>query len=333
MSSYTTRYLTGEEFKEWDALVIQSPNYSIFDTLLWLDTLSSVLKCNIMILGVFKKDNLVGGVATNVIERFGIKIAKTPHMCNFNSCHYIPRESLHRSKQERHNYEITTLIAERLQKDFHHVVITNHPEFNDVRGFRLNGWRQNILYSYCIHLSKMDFSLISSSKKGWVKKARKNLIKIEEIDSIVTVYKVIEQTYARQGIECPLTLDELSGIYKRVSDNIVILAAKEQENGKYIAVYVIITDNRKNCAYSMFNGYDMDYANSGANSLLLWETIEYFKDKGFELLDTGEALMSSKASFKSEFSSGLVSYYQVSKSNLLFKLLWHFTRGKIDQRR
>ena len=331
MSSYTTRYLTSEEYKEWDALVIQSPNYSIFDTLLWLDTLSSVLKCNIMILGVFKKDNLVGGVAINEIERFGIKIAKTPHMCNFNSCHYIPRKFLHRSKQERYIYEITTLIAERLQNDFHHVVITNHPEFKDVRGFRLNGWRQNILYSYCIYLSKMDFSLISSSKKGWVKKARKNLIKIEEIDSIVTVYKVIEQTYTRQGIKCPLTLDALSGIYKRISDSIVILAAKEQENGRYIAVYVIITDSRKNCAYSMFNGYDMDFANSGANSLLLWETIEYFKDRGFEFLDIGEALMPSKVSFKSEFSSGMVSYYQVSKSNLLFSIAWHLTKGRILQ--
>mgnify|MGYP003984578329 FL=1 len=177
----------------------------------------------------------------------------------------------------------------------------------------------------------MDFSLISSSKKGWVKKARKNLIKIEEIDSIVTVYKVIEQTYTRQGLKCPLTLDELSGIYKRISDSIVILAAKEQENGRYIAVYVIITDSRKNCAYSMFNGYDTGFANSGANSLLLWETIEYFKDKGFEFLDIGEALMPSKVSFKSEFSSGMVSYYQVSKSNLLFSIAWYLTKGRILQ--
>ncbi len=329
MSGYKTRYLTRDEYEKWDELVSKSPASNIFDTTLWLNTLSSVLNSDISILGVFNNGNLIGGVATNVIERFGIKIAKTPHMCNFNSCHYIPRKSLHRSKQERHIYKITTLIAERLQKDFHHVVITNHPEFNDVRGFRLNGWVQNIIYSYSIHLSKMDFSLISSSKKGWVKKARKNLIKIEEINNIVTVYNIIEQTYTKQGIQCPLTLDELSGIYKKISDSIVILAAKEQEHGRYIAVYVIITDNRKSCAYSMFNGYDTGFANSGANSLLLWETIEYFKNKGFELLDTGEALMSSKASFKSEFSSDLVPYYQVSKSNLWFRFLWHFSRGKI----
>lgn len=286
-----------------------------------------------MILGVFKKDNLVGGVATNVIERFGIKIAKTPHMCNFNSCHYIPRESLHRSKQERHIYEITTLIAERLQKDFHHVVITNHPEFKDVRGFRLNGWRQNILYSYCIDLHKIDFSLISSSKKGWVKKAQKNLIKIEEIDNIVTVYKVIEQTYTRQGIHCPLTLDELSEIYKIINDNIIILAAREQEKERYIAVYASLVDQKKNCVYGLFNGYDTEFADSGANTLLLWEAIEYFKDNGFAFFDTGEALLPSKANFKSEFSADLVPYYQVSKSNLPFKLLWHLTRGKIAQRR
>jgi lipid II:glycine glycyltransferase (peptidoglycan interpeptide bridge formation enzyme) len=232
------------------------------------------------------------------------------------------------SKQERYIHEITISIANRLQDDFHYVVITNHPEFKDIRGFKRKEWRQNIVYSYCIYLRKIDLSLISPSKRGWIKKARKRLITVEEVKDVKSVYNIINDTYIRQNLKCPLTLEEISGIYKRISDNMVILAAKEQEKGKYIAVYITIIDSRRNCVYSMFNGYDTEFANTGANSLLLWEAIEYFRDKGFEFFDIGEALMSSKTSFKSEFSSDIIPFYQVSKSNLLFKFLWHFAKGK-----
>lgn len=98
MTSYTTRYLTKDEYKEWDELVSQSPTSNIFDTTSWLSALSSVLNSDIRILGVFNKEDLIGGVAFNVIKRFGIKIAKVPPMSTFNSCHYIPKETQHKDR-------------------------------------------------------------------------------------------------------------------------------------------------------------------------------------------------------------------------------------------
>src|SRR3990167_5951699 len=164
MSSYTTKYLTRDEYKEWEELVLQSPTYNIFDTTLWLDTLSSVLKCDINILGVFKGENLVGGVAFNVIKRFGIKIANIPPMSAFNSCHYISRNTQYKEKQRIYIQGILTSIAERLQNDFDYVVIANHPEFKDIRGFLWKNWNQCILYSYRTNLHGVEFSLISAAK-------------------------------------------------------------------------------------------------------------------------------------------------------------------------
>ncbi|MBT6228989.1 MAG: hypothetical protein HOI47_20290, partial [Candidatus Scalindua sp.] len=82
--------------------MLQSPNYNIFDTTLWLDTLSSVLKSGIKILGVFKKEELIGGVVFNVIKRLGIKIANTPPMNFYNSLHYIPRDTQHKDRLGRY---------------------------------------------------------------------------------------------------------------------------------------------------------------------------------------------------------------------------------------
>lgn len=331
MSSYTARYLAKDEYKEWDELVLQSPTYNIFDTTLWLNTLSSVLKCNIKILGVFKGQNLVGGVAFNVIKRFGIKIANIPPMSAFNSCHYILRETQHKDRLGKRIQDILVTIAERLQNDFHYAVVTNHPDFKDVNAFKWKGWRQNILYSYRVPLNNVDLSLISASKRRQVKKAQKKLIAIEEIKEIVPVYDIIEQTYIRQNLKCPLTLDEMTGIYKKMSNNIVILAAKEPVNGKCIAADIAIIDYKRKYAYSLVNAYDFEFADSGANSLVLWEGIEFFKNKGLEIFDLGEAGEPSKSSFKSQFSTELVPYYQVSKSNLLFTIVWHLTKGRIAQ--
>lgn len=329
MSSYTARYLAKDEYKEWDELVLQSPTYNIFDTTLWLNTLSSVLKCNIKILGVFKGQNLVGGVAFNVIKRFGIKIANIPPMSAFNSCHYILRETQHKDKLGKKIQDMLVTIAERLQNDFHYAVVTNHPDFKDVNAFKWKDWRQNILYSYRVPLNNVDLSLISASKRRQVKKAQKKLIAIEEIKEIVPVYDIIEQTYIRQNLKCPLTLDEMTGIYKKMSNNIVILAAKEPVNGKCIATDIAIIDYKRKYVYSLVNAYDSEFADSGANSLVLWEGIEFFKNKGLEIFDLGEAGEPSKSSFKSQFSTELVPYYQVSKSNLLFTIVWHLTKGKI----
>lgn len=331
MPSYTTRYLTKNEYKGWDELVSQSPASNIFDTTLWLSALTSVLNSDIRILGVFNKEDLVGGVAFNVIKRFGFKIAKIPPMSFFNSCHYFPRDTQHKDRLGRNIQDIVTSITERLQNDFHYIFLANHPEFKDIRGFLWKDWRQNILYSYRVPLNKIDLSLISSSKRRQVKKAQKKPIVIEEINDVTPVYDIIKNTYLRQGINCPLALDEISGIYKSMGCNVMIQTAREQGNGDFKAVIIYVIDYKIKCVYNLLNGYTPDYPDSGANTLLIWEGIKFFKDKGFEYFDLGEAGKTAKANFKGEFFTDIVPYYLVSKSNFLFSIAWHLTRGRIAQ--
>ncbi len=329
MPDYRTRYLTRDEYEKWDKLVSQSPASNIFDTTLWLDTLSSVLNSNIRILGVFNNGDLIGGVAFNVIKRFGMKIAKVPPMSVFNSCHYIPKETAHKDRLGRFIQEIVTAIAEKLQNDYYYVFLANHMEFQDIRGFLWKDWRQIILYSYRVPLDNVDLSLISASKRRQVKKALKSLIVVEEVKDVAHIYDIIKNTYLRQGIECPLTLKELSGMYERMGDNMIISAAREQGNGDYKAVIVYVADYKRKCIYNLLNGHEHETPDSGANTLLIWEGIKFFKNKGFVYYDLGEAGMSSKANFKGEFNTDLVPYYQVSKSNLLFSIVWHLTNGRI----
>jgi hypothetical protein len=331
MPSYTTRYLKRDEYEKWDDLVSQSPASNIFDTTLWLDTLSSVLNSDIRILGVFNKGDLIGGVAFNVIKRFGMNIAKVPPMSAFNSCHYITKDTQHKDRLGRFIQEIEIAIAEKLQTDYSYVFLANHPEVRDIRGFIWKDWRQLILYSYRVPLSNIDLPLISASKRRQVKKAQKKLIAIEEVKDVAHVYDVIKDTYFRQGIECPLTLNELSGIYERMGDNMIISAAREQDNGDYKAVIVYVVDYRRKCVYNLLNGYEPEIPDSGANTLLIWEGIRFFKDKGFEYFNLGESGRSSKANFKGEFYTDLVPYYQVSKSNFLFSIAWHLTKGRIAE--
>ncbi|MBT3881150.1 MAG: GNAT family N-acetyltransferase [Candidatus Scalindua sp.] len=311
--------------------MLQSPNYNIFDTTLWLDTLSSVLKSGIKILGVFKKEELIGGVVFNVIKRLGIKIANTPPMNFYNSLHYIPRDTQHKDRLGRYINDILVAIAERLQNDFHYVVITNHHECKDIRGLKNRNWRQNIHYYYRVDLDSVDLSLISASKRRQVKKAQKKLIAFEDVKEVSHIYNIIKNTYLREGLKCPLTLDEMSGICERMGDNIMIRAVREQGSVGYKAVIVCFVDYRTRCVYNLFNGYMPAIPDSGINTLLIWKVIKFFKDKGFECLDLGMAGSQSKANFKSEFNTDVVPHYQLSKSKFRFKFLWHLTKGRIIQ--
>ncbi|MBT6229587.1 MAG: GNAT family N-acetyltransferase, partial [Candidatus Scalindua sp.] len=157
------------------------------------------------------------------------------------------------------------------------------------------------------------------------------MIVIEEIKDVVPVYDVIKDTYLRQGVECPLALNELSGIYERMGDNMMIYAAREHGNGDYKAVIIYVVDYRGQCVYNLLNGFKPDLPDTGANTLLIWEGIKLFKDKGFEYYDLGEAGRLSKANFKGEFYTDIVPYYLASKSNFLFSIAWHLSKGKIGR--
>lgn len=331
MPSYTTKYLAVNEYKDWDLLVSQSPACNIFDTTLWLDTLTCVLNRKIKILGVFNKEHLIGGVVFDVIEKFGFKIANVPPISYFNSCHYIPRDTQYKESRRRHIQNILTSIAERLQSDFHYVVIANHPELKDIRGFLWKDWNQNLLYSYRTHLDKVEFSLISKSKRLQIKRAQKKQIVIEVLEDVAPVYDIIEHTYTRQGITCPLSLDEMTEIFKRIGNNIVIIAAKGEKNEGYKSVDISVVDYKKNCVYGLFSGFVPETPDSGVNSLLQWKAIEYYKDKGFVFYDFGQAGSPSKASFKGQYDADLVPFYRVSKSSLPFSIAWHLTKGRIIQ--
>ncbi len=330
MASYITKYLARDEYGQWDELVSQSPACNIFDTTLWLDALSSIPDCNIKILGVFNKGDLIGGVAFNVIKRFGMKIACVPPLSFYNSCHYIPIKTQYKDRLGNFIQDILNSITLRLQEDFHYIIIENHPELKDIRSFVWNNWDQNVLYTYGIDLNKLDFSLISPSKRGWIKKAQKNMIITEEIKDVIPVYDILRQTYIRMNMQFPLTLNVLSEICKKIHSHISIRTTVR--NGIYNAVNIAVIDYKKSCIYNLFNGYKPENPGSGANSFLLCETMEYFKNNGFKFFDFGPAGTQSKARFKSEFCAGLFPYYRVSKSNSLkFTIAWHLTKGRILQ--
>jgi hypothetical protein len=281
-------------------------------------------------LGVFNNGDLIGGVAFNVIKRFGMKIANVPPLSFYNSCHYIPKKTQYKDKLGNYIQDILNSITVRLQVDFHYIVIANHPEFKDIRGFVWNSWDQNVIYTYGINLDKFDFSLISPSKRGWIRKAQKNMVITEEINDVAPIYDILNQTYIRLNMEFPLTLNELSEMCKKIDNHISIRATVR--NGIYEAVNIAIIDYKKNCVYNLFNGYKSENPGSGANSFLLWETLEYFKNNGFKFFDFGPAGTQGKASFKSEFCADLFPYYRVSKSNSLkFSIAWHLTKGRILQ--
>lgn len=176
--------------------------------------------------------------------------------------------------------EVVTELLSKLVK-FDSFEQTFLPEFTNWLPFYWNDFQQTTKYTYRINdLKNIDkiFSDFQENIRREIRKAQKQGILVEEINDISLFYSVVEKTYKRQNLKINFPIE----IIKKIDVNCnlyncrKILAAKDL-NGKIHCVIYLVWD--KNTMYYLIGGGDPNLRNSGATSLLLFESIKFAATK------------------------------------------------------
>ena len=206
-----------------------------------------------------------------------------------------------------------------------------HYQITDWLPFYWAGFQQSTAYSYVLEdlsdLKKVFGNIKSTYRNNKIKKAEK-LVQVRTDLSIKVFYDVQKMTFDRQGKDFVIPLSFMEKFDEAVIKNKAgqKFFAVDAEDRVHAVAYLIWDGHT---AYHLLEGGNPELRNSGANILLIWETIKYAKEiLGLNRYDFQGSMIPGVEQVRRSFGAKPIPYFQISKDySTLYRLL-KAIRGK-----
>ena len=208
--------------------------------------------------------------------------------------------------------EILSIFAEHLTKEkiFYQCF---HPDLTNWLPFLWKGFRQTSGFTYVLDdLTDLDtiWQGMESELRNVIRKAEKLQITVQPC-SPDTVYELSRKTFSRQGLSIPYRRDYLERLIQaaHVNDAGACLAAVDKTERVHAATLLIWDPKR---TYYLVSGGDPDLRSSGAQSLLLWHSIQLASTRSTVFDFEGSVLEGVERVFRA-FGARQVPYHRIMK--------------------
>ena len=311
------RILDKNEYMEWDGFVKNSPQGSLFSSIMWLEMYGEPYK----IFASFKGKEMVGGAAI-IEDGTGKNTSPLVYFTPYQGILYRDNGSMNISDRISLEKNIAVCLIEELEKIYRNISLYNHWNFKDARAFYWHCYGRvgdeyvvTLRYTSVIDISDIEkaFNCMDDDTRYEIRKAEKNLIKVVQEDDFVSFDRLHDVTFKRQGIERPEHEEKLvKKIYEALKKDgrCKIYFAKTKE-GVISASAMIIWDNKR--AYYMFGATDPETRNNGATSLLLWTIFKELCAQGFKEIDLVGVNSPNRGRFKMGFGGALIPYLLIQR--------------------
>lgn len=318
MLNLKLKILEEEEYSTWDNFCEDSPNYSIFSSSLWLKILNFAEDGTAEVLGVYNKENLIGGLLVFQRKKGPFKVAAYPPLTPFTSIIFSKPSSKRFSKIESYNKDIIKTISDYLKSRFDFISLLLHPNIIDIRNFLWERWNFGINYTYDTDLTNIQdlWQNLDKKSKYDINKGINSNLELTREENIDEFYRLYELTFSKQDRTPPIKKEFIKSMYYllRKEGKCQLYFAKSKEIN--ISSALIIWDKKK--AYYLLAASDPQFK-LGAPSFLIWKIIEDLS-KNFNSLDLCGANTDNIVKFKRDFATKLVPYYFVEKKSFFADL-------------
>ena len=303
---FTLRYLEPDEYPTWDALVVISPQGSVFCRSWWLNAVGEV-----RILACFSGGELIAGIPLYVEKHFGIPVCTMPKLTRAWGVIMRPLEGK------------TVVAAARETKILHAFAVqlaryrlffqAFHPSLTNWLPFYWAGFRQTTRFTYVLDdLTDLGrvWHGISESARGQIRKAERAGLKVAPC-SIEEVYRCECQSFLRQGRRPSESQSFLKRIYDCAKENnSAACFGTVDRNGVVHSARLLAWD--KNQAYNLVTGTDSTFRDSAANTLGVWSAIQFVAQRS-RSFDFAGSIIEGIARFNRNFGAKQVPYNYVMK--------------------
>jgi hypothetical protein len=323
MADPEARELTSDDFAEWDKLVMESPQGTIFQTSDWLRLCAEEWRGKTKFWGCFQNDELIGGCALRVLNIGFLKRAANSSMMT-PYAGVILKPLLDGAKLKRvevYYRDVINSLCSQLE-DLSYVRLSNSPSFVDVRPFTQRGWVPKVKYTYVLSLPEATLNHFTKDMRYEIRKAEKQGIKIERSSDGARYFELYRSMLLRKGASPPPM--KLGSFFQKVVEllhekGIGELWFAKTPYDEIAAGEITVFDNKR--AYCWSAASNDKHLHTGATSSLLYQIIEHFRDR-FKELDMGGADFFELHHHSAEFNPALVPCYTVEKSSLTTQIFY-----------
>lgn len=196
--------------------------------------------------------------------------------------------------------------------------IEQHFQLNFSNGlaFAWNGFQESVGYTYLLDLSASKEELWDNLRENirrQIKKAEKT-ISIKREYNVSLTEQLLKSTYESQGSDYPIGDDQfisrmVSYLERRTSGEVLIATSGEQTHAVLVSVQDALS------AYYLIGASDPKHKNSGAMSLLMWESILAAKQTGCLHFNFEGSVIPSIEKFLRAFGGKLTTFRKIYKRN------------------
>jgi hypothetical protein len=322
------REMKPDELKNWDKLVDQSQNSTLFHTLKGLKIAEKHLNCRLYPLIGLKGEEIVmifpiffrkKGIAKMVLSpppRGGI-----PYL----GPSLVMDKGFKRSKMEEMFMTFTEKFDLFIKKELkpNYTSITTNPGVTDVRKFKWLGYSIEPMYTYIIDLQLGEEKLwngFRSSLRRDIKKADKKVQVVEgKKEDLDFIYEAMIRRYEEQQMAYPPSKGYYEDLFEAFYPESLRLLVAEIDGRKIGGIVLICY---KDTVY-FWAGLPRpkEVESVPINEFIQWETIKWAQNKGYKYYDLIGANTPRLCQFKQKYNPKLEMYYRIKKATFAGRIM------------
>jgi len=315
MADYSVRFLNETEYDVWDNFVENHPNGTVFQTSVFLKTISEASSHEFKIAAIFNQDELLGGFAFSTVKRYGFNLIPLPYECPVYQPVFIERKTQYISKKESLYNTLVENLTSFLNLYFDSVKMNFSFNSIDLRPYKSAKYKFDINYTYLLDFNLYDVNSVpfNSSIKKQIKKAKRNnysILKGVNAETVQIAYELLSQTYSRQGLSLRFSKEQYESIYTKL-----------YEKG-WFQLYVLSFDNKpasvmgvttfNSVAHHHLSASNPELYQLGGTSALMTELLNDLKNNNqIKKFDFAGANTKTVARFKAGFNFPLIPIYSI----------------------
>jgi lipid II:glycine glycyltransferase (peptidoglycan interpeptide bridge formation enzyme) len=250
-----------------------------------------------------------------VSQRLGHRVVHMPQLTQTLGVLLPPTNKQSHTARLSAEMEILRRMVEAIP-EFGYFDLNFHYTFTNWLPFHWAGYSQTTRYTYVIPDLTDEESLwegLRGNIRGAIRKARKSGLRVEANDDVHRFYEMNSKTFSRQGLPVPYTRSFFEGIDRACKSRGArrILWAVDDSGCFHASVYIVWDANS---AYYLAGGADPEFRNSGATSLLLWESLR-LSSKVTRRFDFEGSMNQSTERFFRAFGARQMPYFRITRDN------------------
>lgn len=307
-SDISTALIPESDYDLWASFVAECPEGSPYALPGYLDALCSATGGRFRVLGVYRGEELAGGLALYDEDRTGGRVASPRLLLYYNGPVLRRYETRYPSERTSRYLKVMWAMAEWLETaGLDRIALKCLPGLSDARAFLARGWSAFPTYSYVVPLDDMEaaWKRVEQNARRLVGRAQKEGLTVTDDDDFESFYRLHEATMDRKDRNAYLPREAFrSFVTSARRQELAALYHARLPDGRAVATQLVLLGPVP-VAHIVSAAADEEHASLGTNPFLRWRSFEALAERGYAGVDLTDASLNPVTRFKSQLGGDL----------------------------